>query len=113
VYTLTAEPLLLVLLELQRHDAFVQERYKVYQAEKAAGVTGKWEISSDRLLRHQQRAYVLSDMAVLSEIMKICYDNPLSGYFGQRKTIALVRCNYYWLTLEEDIKKYVKGCDIY
>jgi hypothetical protein len=51
-YTLTAKPLLLVLLELQRHNTFAQERYKVYQAEKAAGVTGKWEISSNRLLRH-------------------------------------------------------------
>jgi hypothetical protein len=50
---------------------------------------------------------------VLSEIMKIYYDNPLSGHFSQRKTIALVRYNYYWLTLEEDVKKYVKGYDIY
>jgi hypothetical protein len=52
-------------------------------------------------------------MAVLSEIMKICYDNPLSGYFSQRKTIALVRRNYYWPTLEEDVRKSVKGYNIY
>jgi hypothetical protein len=111
-YTLTAEPLLPVLLELQKHDALVQKKRKVIEAEKAAGVTGKWEISSDGLLRHQRRAYVPSDMAVLSEIMKICHDDPLSGHFGQRKTIALVKRNYYWPTLKEDVKKYVKGCDM-
>jgi hypothetical protein len=45
--------------------------------------------------------------------MKICHNNPLSGHFSQRKTITLVRRNYYWLTLEEDIRKYIKGYDIY
>jgi hypothetical protein len=52
-------------------------------------------------------------MAIRAEIMKICYDDLLSGHFGQRKTFTLVRRGYYWPTLETDVKEYVKGYDIY
>ena len=69
-------------------------------------------VDSKGLLRHQGKAYVPSDMAVRAEIMKICHDDPLSGHFGQRKTLTLVRRRYYWPTLETDVKEYVKGCDI-
>lgn len=112
-YTLTSNSLLPLLLELQKSDPLAIEMARKYEEEKAAGVTGKWEITSDRLLRHQRRAYVLPDMAVRAEIMKICHDDPLSGHFGQRKTITLVRRRYYWLTLGTDVREYVKGCDMY
>ena len=51
-------------------------------------------------------------MAIQAKIIKICYDNLLSGYFSQRKTLTFVRRRYYWLTLETDVKEYVKGYDI-
>jgi hypothetical protein len=41
VYTLTVEPLLPVLLELQRYNALVQKKRKVIEAERAARVTRK------------------------------------------------------------------------
>ena len=52
-------------------------------------------------------------MAVRAEIIKICHNDLLSGHFSQRKTLTLIRRRYYWLTLETDIKEYVKGYDIY
>jgi hypothetical protein len=49
-----------------------------------------WDLDLTDLLRYQGRAYVPPDNAVRSEIIKICYNDPLIGHFGQKKTLALV-----------------------
>ena len=110
-YTIPSDSLLPLLLELQKGDALAVEKSRTIQ-EKGAGATGSWALASDGLLRRRGKAYVPPDMAIRAEIMKICYDDPLSGHFSQRKTLTLVRRRYYWPTLEIDVKDYVKGCDI-
>jgi transposase InsO family protein len=111
-YTLTSNSLLPLLIELQKGDALAAEKGKAGEKEQVAGVSGKWKVDSNGLLRYQGKAYVPPDMAVRGEIMKICHDDPLSGHFGQRKTLTLVRRRYYWPTLDTDVREYVKGCDI-
>ncbi|KAG9306202.1 hypothetical protein G9A89_016106 [Geosiphon pyriformis] len=38
--------------------------------------------------------------------------DPLAGHFEKTKTIQKTLTRYYWPTLEKDIAKYIKTCDI-
>ena len=100
--------LLFLLIELQKRDALaVEKRARLQKAGDA-----DWNIGGDKLLRHQRKAYVPNDAAVRSEIMKICHDDPTAGHFGQDKTLKLIQRKYYWPKMGNDVKEYVRTCDI-
>ena len=44
---------------------------------------------------------------ILSEL----HDSPSAGHFGIKKTLELIKRNFYWPTLEKDVTEYVKSCD--
>ena len=39
-------------------------------------------------------------------------NHSLAGDFGIEKTRELIAKKYYWLMLQQDVKAYVKSCDI-
>ena len=41
------------------------------------------------------------------------HNNRLAGHFGIEKTRNLIAKKYYWLTLQRDVKGFVKGCEVY
>ncbi len=49
---------------------------------------------------------------IRSELISRHHDDPLVGHFGIEKTCELIARNYYWPRLWQDIKAYVKGCDV-
>lgn len=46
------------------------------------------------------------------EIIKLAHDHPLSGHMGQDNTYFRLREEAWWPGIQEDIKKYIKCCDI-
>jgi hypothetical protein len=44
-------------------------------------------------------------------IMKEGHDAPIAGHPGITKTLKLIKRNYWWPLMNQDIEKYVKGCD--
>ena len=63
------------------------------------------------MLYYQDLLYVLK--VIRSELISRHYDNPLAGHFGIKNTPKLIAGKYYWLILQQDVKAYVKGCNIY
>lgn len=46
------------------------------------------------------------------QALKECHDDPVSGYFGIKKTMFRARQKYFWTSLIKDVKDYVRKCVI-
>ena len=91
----------LKLQELQETDRKAQE----LRQQKADGYK---EI--DEIFYHQGLLFV--PKAIWTELISRHHNNPLASYFGIEKTRKLLAEKYYWPTLRQDVKAYVKGCDV-
>ena len=75
--------LLLILLELQKDDELATAmRLKLSRGTLKARDTADQKVDPLGLLRCQNLAYVLLDGAVQGEIIKICHDDLVAGYYG-------------------------------
>jgi hypothetical protein len=45
-------------------------------------------------------------------VIRLGHDSPFAGHFGLRKTLALVKRNYWWPSMKESIKTYLDGCPV-
>jgi Integrase zinc binding domain len=50
---------------------------------------------------------VLNNQVVRQEIMKINHDDPHGSHFGAVRTMELICCKYFWLSIAANIKKYI------
>jgi len=57
------------------------------------------------------KVYVLKDIKLQLEIIKLHHDTPVAGHPGQWKTLELVTRNYWWPGIIMQVKNYVSGCD--
>lgn len=46
------------------------------------------------------------------DVIKECHDNPMSAHFGAFKTTKRILQKYYWPGVSNDVKQYVKNCDV-
>lgn len=46
------------------------------------------------------------------QVMKLMHDNIMSGHMGVKKTKEKTAKRFYWFKMKEDIKLYVRKCDI-
>lgn len=46
------------------------------------------------------------------KILQIAHDSPLAGHPGVKRTLDLVRRNFWWPTMSKEVQEYVKGCAI-
>jgi len=80
---------------------------KVVQAlEKEDGLT--WE--EDGVIYIEGRIYVPNNKKIREEILKENHDSVDIRYLGQQWMLELLKRNYWWPGLKEDVKKYVQGC---
>ena len=56
------------------------------------------------------RVYVPNNKKIKEEILKENHDSVDVGHLGQHRMLELLKRNYWWLGLKEDIKRYVQGC---
>ena len=71
-----------------------------------------WRLDSEDLLRFKDRLYVPGDAAVREELISKNHDDPLAGHFGVDKTVDLIQRKFYWPACAEQVRSYVKTCDI-
>ncbi|CAG9122098.1 unnamed protein product [Plutella xylostella] len=45
-----------------------------------------------------------------NQVLKECHDDPTSGHLGMKKSINRTRQHYYWPSLIQDVKNYVRKC---
>ena len=56
------------------------------------------------------RIYVPNNKKIKKEILKENHDSVDVGHPGQQRMLELLKRNYWWPGLKEDIKRYVQGC---
>ena len=62
------------------------------------------------MLHHQGLPFV--PKAIRMELISRHHDNPLTSHFGIEKTRKLLAPKYFKLSLQQNVKAYVKGCDV-
>ena len=68
------------------------------------------KLSPDGLLRLDDCIYV-PDLGTLQlHVLQYAHNHPLSGHFGQSKTLDQVRHHYTWPRLKEFVQHYCKSC---
>jgi hypothetical protein len=69
----------------------------------------RWSVDSDGLLRLDERIYVPDIDDLCLRILQNKHDHPISGHFGQNKTIKLIRREYVWPGLRDFVKSFCKS----
>ena len=99
--------------ELQASDKTVKEFVeKSKESPRRRRNKSYWEMDPEGLLRFKDRLYVPGDAAVREELISKHHDDPLAGHFGADKTMDLIQRKFYWPACAEQVRSYVKTCDI-
>src|SRR6266581_2596606 len=69
-----------------------------------------WSIDAEGLLRLDNRIYVPNSNDLRLWILCYKHDHPLSGHFGQNRTLELAHHNYTWLGIHAFVKDYMSSC---
>ena len=70
----------------------------------------RWSLETDQLLRLDNRIYVPDVSDLRLRVLQYKHDHPLSGHFGQNKTLDLIRREYVWPNLRTSVKSFCKSC---
>ena len=72
----------------------------------------RWTLGENGLLFLDKKIYVPDHSDLRLQILRYFHDHPLSGHFGQNRTLDSIRWQYVWLKMREFIKDYVSSCTI-
>lgn len=64
-----------------------------------------------RSKQHKDRYLLAIPKSMVEYILKEAHDAPVSGHFGVKRTYETIRTRFYWRTIDQDVKRYVKSCD--
>jgi transposase InsO family protein len=109
-YVPRQESILDVIRRLQTQDAH-GVRFRSQQGKRDASGQVEWS-EAEGLLYREGRLFVPNDRATRQELLRLHHDDPLAGHFGADKTSEMLRRTYYWENMEEDIRTYVRECDV-
>ena len=92
-----------LLKEIQRNNTKEHEE----EQELKKGDSLAWEQNEITYIDGQ--IYIPNNRKLKKQILQENHDSIDMGYPGQQRMIELVKRNYWWLGLKEDIKKYIQG----
>ena len=79
-------------------------------ATKHISADGRWSTDLNSLLLLDNRIYVPSAGNFHTHVLQYNHDHILARYFGQNKTLELVRRGYSWPSLHADVQQFCKSC---
>ena len=95
------------LISAQASDEFCQrvlkEKLPVSEVNGGLSVRGG-------VVYKDQRIVVPADSSLKTKILQRYHDHPLVGHVGSEKTTELVKRDFYWPKMDEEIKLYVTTC---
>ena len=86
----------------------LQKSDKEFRKIKAKSLDRYEEI--DRVLYRQELSFVLKIIRI--EFISQHHNNSLASHFSINKMEKLISQKYYWLSLRNDMKSYVKDCNV-
>ena len=93
-----------ILKEIKRNNT--QEQEVVQALQKEDGFT----YEEDRIVYMKGRIYVLNSKKLKERILQENHNSVDIGHLEQQRMLELIKQNYWWPGLKEDIRKYVQGC---
>ena len=70
----------------------------------------RWYTDEAGYLHLDGRIYVPKADDLRLRVLKYKHDHPLSGHFGQNRTLELIRREYTWPGIRTYVKDYIKSC---
>jgi len=70
----------------------------------------RWSTDEAGFLRLDGRIYVPDLDGLRLQVLRYHHDHPLSGHFGQNRTLELIQRKYTWPGLRTFVKDYVQSC---
>jgi len=70
----------------------------------------RWSTDEAGFLRLDGHIYVPDLDGLRLRVLQYHHDHPLSGHFGQNRTLELIQCKYTWPGLRTFVKDYIQSC---
>ena len=93
-----------IIKEIKRNNT--REKEVVHALKKGDGLTQK----ENRVVYMEGRVYIANNKKIREEILKENHNLVDMGHLRQQQMLELLKRNYWWPGLKEDVKKYVQGC---
>jgi len=87
----------------------IQER-KILNSKQNFSKSNNFSLSNNILL-FKGKIYVPSNWQ--SSFLNIFRESPSADHFGFNKTFSLINRNFWWSSLQRDIKDNIRSCEIY
>ncbi len=97
------------ILHEYKNDKFYNETYNKLNSKQDFPKSNKFSFSNNFLL-FNEKIYV--PVNCRSSVLNICHDSPSAGHFGFKKTFSLINRDFWWPSMQTDIKNYIKSCEI-
>jgi hypothetical protein len=68
------------------------------------------EINGRKMIFFKGKNYILKDLELRRDIVKMYHDHKMAGHLGELETYNGIRQNYWWPGLWMFVKNYVQGC---
>jgi hypothetical protein len=66
---------------------------------------------TDGLLYNSDRLYIPPVPALRTKVFDTTHDCSVSGHFGMDKTVELTMRSFFWPSMQQDVRHYVRTCD--
>ena len=93
-----------IIKEIRRNNT--REKEVIQALKKEDGLTQE----EDGVVYIEGRIYVPNSKKIREEILEENHNSVDVGYPGQQRMLELIKRNYWWPEIKEDVKKYVQGC---
>ena len=117
--TLLPDNLFLNLLDLTLQDRVlilgqIDDFLKTFSIDDPPfGTSDDWKlelVDRKNTLYYKGRNYVLDDLNLRRDVLKMLHDHETAGHPGEAETLVSVERLYWWLGLRTFVQNYVKGC---
>jgi len=93
-----------IIKEIRRNNS--REKEVIQALKKEDGLT--WE--EDRVVYMEGRIYMPNSKKIREEILEENHNSVDVGHLEQHRMLKLIKRNYWWPGIKEDVKKYIQGC---
>ena len=71
-----------------------------------------WTINFKNLIKYENKLFVFKNLTTRKKLICRNHDDSLIEHFDAEKILKLFQKKYYWSVCEEQVKKYVRFCNI-
>ena len=96
----------------QAYQTIKEGRRQFPQELKLRMATGECYINENGLLNYRDRIWLPNYEPLTTRIIQKVHDSFLSGHPGRDATISLVSRKFFWPGCNQDVRRFVKNCDI-